>query len=97
LLEDYNDKTLKKWPAQMAQQANDLYPHPSFILSYSVDVASGLALGEPLLKPLKVCQDVTLLFGEVEQEMISLLKKNGCIHQWSFHQQRYLITDPGRR
>ena len=65
LLEDYSNKDPEEVTRNMAHRANDLFQHPSFILSYSVDVASGLGLGEPLLRAIEGVsgRDVTIWGG----------------------------------
>lgn len=53
LIEDYNQKDPEELSRNMAHQAGDLFHRPAFILSYSIDVATGLPLGEPLIRAIE--------------------------------------------
>lgn len=65
LIEDYSHKDPEVLARHMANQANALFHHPAFILSYSVDVATGLGLGEPLIRAIESVagSDITIWGG----------------------------------
>ena len=65
LIEDYSHKDPEELARNMAHQANDLFHHPAFILSYSVEVAAGLGLGEPIIRAIESVagRDITIWGG----------------------------------
>ncbi len=53
LFEDYGGKDPEVLAAAMATKATEQFKNPSFILCYSVEVALGLALGEPIIRAIE--------------------------------------------
>ena len=53
LFEDYGGKDPEVLAAAMATKATEQFKSPSFILCYSVEVALGLALGEPIIRAIE--------------------------------------------
>ncbi len=53
LLGDYSDKDPEELARNMAHKARELFHNPAFILAYSVEVATGLSLGEPIIRAIE--------------------------------------------